>query len=206
MKAFLLSPPFPPPKPCITLQSVVSCALKPLIYLTKNISKLSVVTSVTEWQKYFSIFGHLHQWKFAQKQKNAKVSSIISPMQNEGFKNCRRLLKYQSSWPFIKIFGKTFSLSTIVRSKKTMLIDEPQKITKYLFSLARCIDYFNFLTDNWIVAQQQFVENISTTTLFDQSFMVKSLYYPGSANANGRWSLVSAQWKAVEFMRCQNYV
>ena len=32
--------------------------------------------------------------------KNAKEGSIISPMQNEGFKNCQRLLKFGKSGNF----------------------------------------------------------------------------------------------------------
>ena len=57
--------------------------------------------SVTRWEKYFSIFGHLHQWKFAQKHKKfAKIGSINSPIQNEGFKNCQGLLKFSQSGDF----------------------------------------------------------------------------------------------------------
>ena len=50
------------------------------------------VLSVTRLLDYFSIFGHLHQWKFAQKyRKFADVGLKFCQILNKRIKNCRRL-------------------------------------------------------------------------------------------------------------------
>ena len=48
--------------------------------------------SVTRWLDYFSIFGHLQQWQFAQKQKIiTKAGSKFCKMIIKPSKSCRRL-------------------------------------------------------------------------------------------------------------------
>ena len=49
------------------------------------------VGSVTRWLNYFSIFGHLHQWNWAQKcHKFAKVGSAFCQIRNKPLKICQR--------------------------------------------------------------------------------------------------------------------
>ena len=55
--------------------------------------------SVTWMLDYFSTFGHLHQWKFAQKcTKSAKVGSQFCQIVNKPSKNCPRLWRFCQIW------------------------------------------------------------------------------------------------------------
>ena len=55
--------------------------------------------SVTWMLDYFSPFGHLHQWKFAQKcKKSAKVGSQFCQIVNKPSKNCPRLWRFCQIW------------------------------------------------------------------------------------------------------------
>ena len=56
------------------------------------------LTSVTRWIDYFSIFGHLQQWKLAKKRRIiAKLGSAFSQKRNKLAKNRQRLVNFCQS-------------------------------------------------------------------------------------------------------------
>ena len=55
---------------------------------------LLVTVSVTIWVNMLSIFGHLHEWKFAKwHTKFVKVRSKVCQILNYLSKNCQKLIK-----------------------------------------------------------------------------------------------------------------
>ena len=59
----------------------------------------TVRISVTRWLDYFSIFGHLQNWKLAQKcHKFPKVGSTFYQIRNKPSKICQKLIKICQIW------------------------------------------------------------------------------------------------------------
>ena len=55
---------------------------------------MKLFSSVNRWVYYFSIFAHLHEWKFAERHtKFVKLCEIL----NELLKNCRKLFRFCQS-------------------------------------------------------------------------------------------------------------
>ena len=67
---------------------------------------------MTRWQIFSQYLATYTNENLAKCIKIAKVGSIISPMQNEGFKNCQRRFKFGQSGDFSP------NLVTLLRTAK----------------------------------------------------------------------------------------
>ena len=65
--------------------------------ISRNLDNID--DSVTRWLDYFSIFGHLHQEKVAQKQNNsAKVGSKLGRILNKHSTIFQRFINILPKW------------------------------------------------------------------------------------------------------------